>query len=69
MEAGAVVAVDLAEAGAVLPVVAGLEDLLAGSADEVPPHDELLLEGFAAEEEEGGVGVGMEGEVRRPVPR
>src|SRR5689334_14198432 len=34
-----------------LPGRAGLDDVFVGAADEVPPHDELFGEGFAAEQQ------------------
>jgi hypothetical protein len=47
---------DVPEAGLVrvLPGVAGGDDVLMGAADEVPPHDQLLGERLAAEEEHRG---------------
>lgn len=64
-----VVTVHFTETRGLLPVVSCLYDLITGSADEVPPHDQLLLERLAAEEEDGGVGAGQEGSSRRSVPR
>src|ERR1051326_6818705 len=46
-----------------LPVRARLLDLLMRPADEVPPHDDVLAEGFAAEEDRVGAGLGGECQV------
>src|SRR6478735_11369037 len=47
-----------------LPVLAEADDLVVAAADEVPPHDDLLAEGCAAEDEEarGPVGAGLDGD-------
>src|SRR6478672_5605427 len=47
-----------------LPVLAEADDLVVAAADEVPPHDDLLAEGCAAEDEEarGPVRAGLDGD-------
>src|SRR6185437_3282612 len=57
------IAVDGPVAVACHPVLAVLGDLLAGAGDEVPPHDDLLFEGFAAQEQEPGRVVGAQRQV------
>jgi len=55
---------DLGEARAVaLPVGAGIVDLFARAAHEVPPHEDLLPERLPAEEEQPGVVGGAQAEL------
>ena len=52
-----------------LPVGPGAGDLVVGAADEVPPHDELLLERLAADQQQPGPGVARDGERVAAEPR